>query len=625
MALFLARSDCDSLSHSPPAFLTVLHVPVMNNLKIGARLSVAFGLVLLITAAIATLGVLRLGALKEASVTISTTEMERNALAQEWKSAIDLNWVRASASLKTTDAGYIASLADDMAATSRGTSEVQKKLENLVTDPQGQALLAGVATARSAYLGARAKLLERKQAGEDVFALVDSDLRPLADAYLKSLASVAQHTEKQLQQFGKSNIDMAGESQWVLALGALASVVLGSVFALWATRSIVGPVQRAVHAAGEISSGNLAFSIRAEGKDEMAQLLHSLSDMQQSLSGIVGHVRSGSEGVATASQEIAQGNNDLSARTEQQASALEETAASMEQLNSTVRQNADNARQANQLAQSASTVAVRGGEVVSQVVGTMKGIHESSSKIADIIGVIDGIAFQTNILALNAAVEAARAGEQGRGFAVVASEVRNLAGRSADAAKQIKALISDSVERVGTGTALVDQAGATMAEVVDAIRRVTDLMGEISAASSEQSQGVAQVGEAVTQMDQATQQNAALVEEMAAAASALNVQAGDLVNAVAVFKLDASATARVSAPISSPIPAPAISAPRRTLRDSPETGSVRLGSKGAAKPPGRLAAPKAGAGEVPAKARTQNPAPTSIPAKAGNDEDWESF
>jgi len=589
----------------------------MNNLKIGARLSLAFGLILLITAAIAATGVWRLAVLKEASSRIATVEMERNALAQEWKAAIDLNWVRASASLKATDAGYIQSLTADMAATSQRASEAQKKLEALVDDPTEKALMERVAVTRKAYVDARAKLLDRKKAGEDVFASVDSDLKPLATAYLQSLADVADNTHKQLDQFEDSIIQDAGTSQWVLTLGAVVSVVLGALFALWTTRSIVGPVQQAVRAADEISHGNLSVQIPVvgHGRNEMAQLLRSLDEMQQNLSRIVGHVRSGSENVATASSEIAQGNNDLSARTEQQASALQQTAASMEQLNSTVRQNADNARQANQLAQSASSVAVHGGEVVSQVVGTMKGIHDSSSKIADIIGVIDGIAFQTNILALNAAVEAARAGEQGRGFAVVASEVRSLAGRSADAAKQIKTLINDSVERVTAGTTLVDQAGATMTEVVGAIKRVTDLMGEISAASSEQSQGVAQVGEAVTQMDQVTQQNAALVEEMAAAASSLNNQAQDLVSTVAFFKLSAGqAMAAATATAAAPLRVAASGAGR--VPAAP-TGTARLAPQ--AKP--RTDSPKA-LGSKPLRSPARGSAPR---AAEGNETDWESF
>jgi methyl-accepting chemotaxis protein len=302
-------------------------------------------------------------------------------------------------------------------------------------------------------------------------------------------------------------------------------------------RSIVGPVNQAVVIARSVADGHLHAHVQGHGSNELGQLLRSLSDMNDSLTQVVSSVRLGSEGVATASAEIAQGNNDLSGRTESQASALQETAASMEQLGSAVRQNADSARQANQLALSASAIAVHGGEVMGRVVETMKGINDSSRRISDIISVIDGIAFQTNILALNAAVEAARAGDQGRGFAVVASEVRSLAGRSAAAAKEITTLINASVHRVEQGTALVDQAGATMTEVVGAIKRVTDIVGEISAATEEQSLGVAQVGEAVNQMDQTTQQNAALVEEMAAAASSLSSQAQELVQTVNVFTL----------------------------------------------------------------------------------------
>ena len=323
-----------------------------------------------------------------------------------------------------------------------------------------------------------------------------------------------------------------------ISLGVMLVVcALGIAGAVAFSRTVVNPLDNAVRVSQAVAGGDLTVAQHVQGKDEIAMLLNALHAMQQSLSRVVAGVRHNADSVAMASTEIAQGNNDLSARTEQQASALEETSASMEELSSTVQANAENARQASQLAVSASTVAVQGGDVVAEVATTMKGINDSSKKIADIISVIDGIAFQTNILALNAAVEAARAGEQGRGFAVVASEVRNLAQRSAEAAKEIKTLIHASVERVEQGTTLVDKAGATMTEVVSAIRRVTDIVGEISAASSEQSAGVAQVGEAVTQMDQATQQNAALVEQSAAAADSLKVQAQQLVDAVAVFRL----------------------------------------------------------------------------------------
>ena len=341
--------------------------------------------------------------------------------------------------------------------------------------------------------------------------------------------------------------DTVSKAQRELLLGVSAIAAL-TALAAWVMMVIIttttSSVSLALRLAKGVADGDLSQQIVAKGNDEMGSLLHALASMQSSLSRVVTTVRSGSEGVATASAEIAQGNNDMSARTESQASALEQTAASMEELSGTIRQNADSARAANQLALNASGVAVKGGEVVAQVVDTMRGINASSHKISDIIQVIDGIAFQTNILALNAAVEAARAGEQGRGFAVVASEVRSLAGRSADAAKEIKMLINASVERVEHGTALVDQAGTTMTEVVSSIKRVTDIMGEISAASNEQALGVAQVGEAVKQMDEVTQQNAALVEEMAAAASSLKNQALDLVEAVSVFKLGSDGAGR---------------------------------------------------------------------------------
>mgnify|MGYP006144145185 CR=1 FL=1 len=350
------------------------------------------------------------------------------------------------------------------------------------------------------------------------WALVEQNRAVLSDLLLERAG--AARTERNL---------VAG----LLAVGVLVSVYLYIGMYLGTRRSI-GQAADAVRA---IAAGQLGQVRPATSRDEVADLIRDLQRADEALARMIGQVRQSADAVASASTQIAQGNTDLSGRTESQASALQETSASMEQLGTTVTQNADSARQANQLAQTASTVAVQGGEVVARVVDTMKGINESSRKIADIIGVIDSIAFQTNILALNAAVEAARAGEQGRGFAVVATEVRNLAGRSAEAAKEIKGLISASVERVEMGSTLVDQAGHTMTEVVASIRRVTDIMGEISSASSEQSSSVSQVGQAITQMDEATQQNAALVEEMAASATSLNDQAHGLVQAVSVFKI----------------------------------------------------------------------------------------
>ena len=340
----------------------------------------------------------------------------------------------------------------------------------------------------------------------------------------------------------------------IVSIAAITSGVLFAfIFGMTLVRGISRSLVRAVDASNAVAHGDLTHPIHVDGKDEVSQLLMSLSAMKDSLVNIVGKVRSGTDTIATASGQIAAGNQDLSSRTEQQASSLEETAASMEELTSTVKQNADNARQANQLAVSASSVAVKGGAVVAQVVDTMGAINTSSKKIVDIIGVIDGIAFQTNILALNAAVEAARAGEQGRGFAVVAAEVRSLAQRSAAAAKEIKTLIDDSVQKVGEGSRQVAQAGQTMDEIVGSVKRVTDIMAEIEAASREQTQGIEQINQAITQMDQVTQQNAALVEEAAAAAQSLQEQAAGLSAVVSAFRLGSEDVQHASPSRPSPV------------------------------------------------------------------------
>jgi methyl-accepting chemotaxis protein len=523
-------------AHVVPSQETVF-VMKLNHIKVGTRLAIAFGAVLFITAMMAGIGVWRLQELVQTTRMLAQEDNEKLQLAVRWRQTIDLNWIRTRAAILDADLSRVPMWQAEMDKTSEVTQAARKRMIELVQTEAGKQLIADIDAAREAYRTPRAAVVKARMAGEDVSAALDRDLKPLAEAYINSILKLEQRQQSIYDEALKVAEDKAAMGRTILILGGVLATLLGAAAAFVLSRSITVPLREATESARRIAEGDLTKAIHAEGRDEAAELQQALKAMQESLGRVVSNVRGNAEGVALASAEIAQGNNDLSSRTEQQASALEETAASMEQLSSTVRQNADNALQANQLAMSASTVATQGGDVVAQVVDTMKGINDSSRKIADIISVIDGIAFQTNILALNAAVEAARAGEQGRGFAVVAGEVRNLAQRSAEAAKEIKGLITASVERVAEGTTLVDQAGVTMTEVVSSIRRVTDIMGEISAASREQSSGVAQVGEAVTQMDQATQQNAALVEESAAAASNLQTRAEQMVQAVAVFKL----------------------------------------------------------------------------------------
>jgi methyl-accepting chemotaxis protein len=512
----------------------------MNNMKILPRLMLGFGSVIAYFLLLAGGTAWRLEMVSEA-----TARMELSAelvqLAGHWQGDVRQNSARSLAVGYSEGGAMLDFFKEAMVSTSRGTTETQNAFLAKVQDSESRKRAENVSEVRKTWLATRDQVNALKAAGDDsgAHALVRSKFVPITEDYIHSTQVLVDGEAANVLAAQQEVKEMFRQLYLVGAVLLALSVTVAVISALRVARSISRGLDTARATAQRIGAGDLSDRVGVDRKDEIGQLMQTLSTMQDSLAVVVSNVRQGSESVATASAEIAQGNHDLSARTEQQASALEETAASMEELSSTVKQNADNARQANQLAMSASSVAIKGGEVVAKVVDTMKGINESSKKISAIISVIDGIAFQTNILALNAAVEAARAGEQGRGFAVVASEVRSLAGRSADAAKEIKTLINASVERVDQGTLLVDQAGTTMSEVVGAIKRVTDLMGEISAASTEQSQGVAQVGEAVLQMDQVTQQNAALVEEMAAAASSLKSQAQDLVGTVAVFKLDA--------------------------------------------------------------------------------------
>ena len=508
-----------------------------NDWKLGVRLAFAFGLLLLMAMLITVLGMTRIQALRQANEQLSSVEMERQALVQEWFNDLQMNWLRTEASFKADNADYLDKIRRDMAAVVSIQNERIERTRSLMLPGAEQQSFAQALQARETYRATRSELQKLQDAGQNVSSQVDERLQPTFKAYEQRLTELKQAVTQRVNEETRSNLALAQSSLYWLGSAALAAVLTGLWLAWRITRSVTQPVEQAVVVAQAIAKGDLAQTIESTAKDESGLLLRALADMQAHLAGIVREVRHNADGVANTSAEIAQGNNDLSSRTEQQASALQETAASMEQLGSTVKQNAETARSANERAHQASQVAERGGIVVHEVVQTMKGINESSQKIGDIIGVIDSIAFQTNILALNAAVEAARAGEQGRGFAVVAGEVRSLASRSAEAAREIKSLIGASVERVEQGSALVDRAGHTMDEVVAAIRDLTRLMSEISSASAEQSAGLSQVGEAVSQMDHATQQNAALVEESAAAAISLRNQAERLVQSVAVFKI----------------------------------------------------------------------------------------
>ncbi|MDN2676819.1 methyl-accepting chemotaxis protein [Janthinobacterium sp. SUN033] len=513
---------------------------LLRNVSIGVRLGLGFAVILLFSMLITGISVWRLHDVASATRVMMEQPLAKERYISDWYGRIDSAVRRTIAIARSSDTSLSGYFAEESKVSSSSSAELQKKIEALIDKPEEKAMFAGLLEQRKVYIGSRDQVYKLKgeaqvDAANEVF---EKTFVPAAAKYQKMVSDLLEHQRATIDATAREIDAVANTSRNLMLVLAALALAFGVVCAWVLTMGIVRPLRTAVDIARKVADGDLTAQIDASAKDETGQLLLALKDMNTSLLNIVGEVRSGTDSIATSSTQIAAGNQDLSSRTEEQAGSLEETASSMEELTSTVKQNADNARQANQLAASAAQVAVKGGAVVAQVVGTMESINASSNKIVDIISVIDGIAFQTNILALNAAVEAARAGEQGRGFAVVASEVRNLAQRSASAAKEIKTLIGASVEQVNAGSMLVAQAGSTMNDIVDSVQRVSDIITEITAASSEQSVGIDEINRAIGQMDAVTQQNAALVEESAAAAESMQHQAHNLAQVVSVFKLN---------------------------------------------------------------------------------------
>ena len=589
----------------------------MKSIKISTRILGTFGVLVLLLVVVVAMALLQLRSMRSSAETITGNALPSVEVINTLNTDLARTRLLELRHVNNDEPGYMAQVEAQFEQLQKHLAEAKKLYEPLIVTAEERELYTQFLRERERYVELNKQLFEISRRGdkEQAKQLLGGESLKLYDQSSATLQKLIKFNGDVARGETLASEKVYDRAVSMLALAALIAVLVAAGAGIWLVRSIRAPLEQAVQAADRVANGDLSGVIRVEREDETGRLLGALERMQSSLVQTVRSVRQNAEGVASASSQIASGNADLSGRTEEQASALEETAASMEQLGSTVRQNADNARAANQMAMNASQVAAQGGAVVAEVVETMKGINNSSQQIADIITVIDSIAFQTNILALNAAVEAARAGEQGRGFAVVAGEVRTLAQRSAEAAKEIKALISTSVQRVEQGTQLVDKAGATMADIVSAISRVTDLMAEISAASQEQSQGVAQVGEAVTQMDQTTQQNAALVEESAAAAGALRKQAQDLVQAVAVFQLPASALYDQAPKAAARVAAPAVVAAAAPARQAP----VR---RVAARPAPMPAAPRSLMGGAVAgeSATARNVQKSSL-----DEDDWETF
>lgn len=522
----------------------------IRNLKISHKLMLAFGTVIVLLLILAAIAYIRVGGLGGDIKLMNGDRYPKTVLAHRIKDKLNETARGMSEVLLITDADTIKKEFAEIDDNTRVITESINKLDEVITTAQGREDLKALIDVRQRFSAQKTAFLAlaKEDKKDEAKTVLLQELRPTQIAYMDILDKLIEFQSGLMESAGTTADAQASQTRMLVLTISLLAVAISLLLGTLVTRSITRPLNDAVAIAQRVADGDLTSTIVVNSHDETGQMLQALQTMNDNLVKIVGEVRTGTDTIATASSQIASGNLDLSSRTEQQASSLEETAASMEELTGTVKQNGDNARQANQLALSASEIALKGGGVVSQVVDTMGSINTSAKKIVDIISVIDGIAFQTNILALNAAVEAARAGEQGRGFAVVASEVRNLAQRSAAAAKEIKTLIDDSVQKVDIGVKLVDQAGSTMSEIVESVKRVTDIMGEITAASQEQTSGIEQVNQAIMQMDEVTQQNAALVEEAAAAAASLQEQASNLVQVVSVFKTDRNYAA-ISTPL----------------------------------------------------------------------------